>query len=185
MDKKRFEVQIERLKREWKTAYGEERLALFWFHLKKMDDDFMADAVDDFIANRRSPPMLNDFLDFETEYSRRKSARRTVRDSDIHAQLNAWANVSPNKEFAKRCTLLIKKVHSGQINKSDFKIAADALYEEALAGRCKYCEGTGVMYAHNKTNNYRYAFQCDCKGCRVNIDLPLWDDTNQGSFSRV
>jgi len=43
----------------------------------------MLEATDEFIANRRSAPILNDFYDFESDYKNRKAAKRKISESDM------------------------------------------------------------------------------------------------------
>lgn len=72
MTREHYDRQIERLKNQWPNSYSPERMMGFWYQLSKFSDEFMTDAVSEFIANSRSAPLLNEFLEYQEQHSRRK-----------------------------------------------------------------------------------------------------------------
>lgn len=77
-----FRVNMQRLRNEWKNSFGEEKTQLFWNKLKHLPDEFMEDATNEFIANRRAAPILNDFFSYQDEFAKRQT-EKSARDRAV------------------------------------------------------------------------------------------------------
>jgi hypothetical protein len=135
MTPKTFEFQIMRLRKNWPHSYGEERGMLIWERVRDLPDEFMVDAVTEFIANRRAAPMLSDFMAFRTDFERRKNEQRTVGQfsSPLEVLESASKAGTADPEFVGLCLRTIRNKLDGKITDYQFSDACDALDSMATA----------------------------------------------------
>lgn len=175
-----FQSQLERIRREWRNAFGEEKTSLLWKNVSRFTDEFMIEATDEFLANRRSAPVVNDFLEYESVFKKRQTERR-YRESDFNllSYMDRLANFSPNKEFAKKCVKTLGLYLDKKIPFVEF-ISAMARAIQGLSHLECECDH-GIFIATNK-NGARFAFSCSkCAAGEIQRALPQWEEVFHGS----
>ncbi len=174
MDSNIFKTQIARLEREWKYAFGDEKKKLIWEALAEFEDEFMVDACNEFLSNRRSPPVLNDFYSYKDDFNRRKAFSRSLKDTDFQTYLRNRVNSATNPEFARLCCELVDQRMGGKIT---LKQLFEATYELERSVKknhtCNKCDDSGIIFASK--DKYEYTFSCDCSTGKRISNLPVWD----------
>lgn len=136
MNQQLFQKQMERLKGTWRNSYGEDRTCLLWEKLNHLSDEFMVDAITEFIANRRSAPMLNDFFEYQQKFNNRKfgSQIRGNNFSPLMALQKAFKAASFQdpavRDRVKRRLTAVRSFCSGQMTRLEFDSALDAIEAE-------------------------------------------------------
>lgn len=125
-----FSSCIERLKTDWPHAYGPEKQKALWAKLKHYSDEFMLDATEELIANRRAAPVLKDFLDHCDLFERRRLEQNRNQNLSMLQVLESKYNPAnyndPQvRERIKARLALVKKYTTGQISKEQFLQGCD------------------------------------------------------------
>lgn len=173
MTEAKFLEHMGRLKRMWPNAYPNERATLLFNAVKAMPDFWMEQTTNYFISNSRMAPLLEQFQEKIVSYEERKkeealqdkqlSGFGSVTGSNFLSQMETAALTTENKEFAKRCTQLLRDKLEGKITEEQFRQGCDFLDQAARSGNaCAQCGSTGYCTADDVRGN-RYIYRCSCQ----------------------
>lgn len=130
-----FQINIARLQREWRNSFGDEKKRLFWDKLQGFTDEFMIDATNEFIANRRAAPVLSDFLEYVDEYYKRKRTAEEREALTMAGFLDAKYDPANYDDTETRARIkgrleLVKQFAAKRITKRQFDQGCD-FYDKA------------------------------------------------------
>jgi len=64
MTQPEFLTQVNRLRDQWKAAYGEAKVGIIWQEFQRVPNDVFTKMIDFFLGEFRQPPVLSDFRGF-------------------------------------------------------------------------------------------------------------------------
>lgn len=130
MERKTFQVQMERMQGTWGAQhYREERAALLWRAFQGVSDGAFTAAVDRLIANSRAAPMLQDIEKAVQQAQLEETQQRNRDAGGIYGvvQEAALANHTADKEFVKACVGHLRKKLTGGLKPGQFEEGCQAL----------------------------------------------------------
>lgn len=136
-----FNSQMQRLKSQWPSGYGQERMALIWNAFQGVLDEIFRDAVSELIASSRSCPLIPDLEKAVSFATRRENEVRTQASYGFTSALTEASdnNKTADPEFVKACMQLTQDKLNGKIKMAEFLQGCGYLDEVAaqLSGRRK------------------------------------------------
>jgi len=138
-----FGKQVDRLKSQWPSSYGEERLKLIWEMYAKVDASTFERIVTLALNSQRSAPLAEDLARLENEVKNRRVQERFYDGFSSQAspmQVLARAaqnNKTADKDYVKACMRLAMEKFAGKITLEQFEKMCDELDHVAfqLTGR--------------------------------------------------
>lgn len=137
MEREVWEKQIDRIKATWgERYYPHERVALFYRVFQNTSVADFADAIDNLIANRTHPPLLEELSKaVEAAKVRRNQAQRDGLSIAGIMQLAQRVNTDTDRDFVRSCIRLFREKNSNVISSEEFEKSCHQL--DALAESLK------------------------------------------------
>lgn len=131
MNESQFKAQIERLCTQWPSAYGGERLKIFWTAFRDADADVFSEAVSYCLATQRAAPLIEEITRaVETAKNRANSARMSGNAllnvlGDAARNARGWAD----KDYVRACMTHLKNflVTGSKMTRAQFDEGCDEL----------------------------------------------------------
>ena len=160
----------------WGERYfPQERAKLILKELSMLKEDHREWVVDDLIGNMRHAPTVADVRSKVSEFRIKRYERAKTKQSNEAKEFFS-KQIIPIED---RMNILdtIKKRISGQIGDAEYKVLTDTLGDiakENLDGKCRKCEGEGIIWAFHEQYETAYAFKCTCPSGSDFESYPVW-----------
>jgi hypothetical protein len=139
---RQFETQINRLNSQWPRTYGNERKALLWQALSRVEDEDFASAVDICLAKQRAAPLLDELDKACNEAKNRRHQGAPRGGAGFYSVLEeaALKDGGADKDFVRACMSHLNG-YLGKIRIVRNKICVDA------GDRARFLEGCDSIMA--------------------------------------
>lgn len=156
MEKIQFDAQIQRLRDQWPSAYGEERIKLFWVALKDVGYQDFKEAIDDLLMTQRGAPLLEEISKAVQLAKNRYFERLRAKDASILGMMQQAqeVNTTADPAFVADCMNLLEQYYDKKISYRDFVQGCDLL--KVAAERFAKEKGYATPSAPQSTQVVRY-----------------------------
>lgn len=156
MEKIQFDAQIQRLRDQWPSAYGEERIKLFWIALKDVGYQDFKEAIDDLLMTQRGAPLLEEISKAVQLAKNRYFERLRAKDASILGMMQQAqeVNTTADPAFVADCMNLLEQYYDKKISYKDFVQGCDLL--KVAAERFAKEKGYATPSAPQSTQIVRY-----------------------------
>lgn len=156
MEKIQFDAQIQRLRDQWPSAYGEERIKLFWVALKDVGYQDFKEAIDDLLMTQRGAPLLEEISKAVQLAKNRYFERLRAKDASILGMMQQAqeVNTTADPAFVADCMNLLEQYYDKKISYRDFVQGCDLL--KVAAERFAKEKGYATPSASQSTQVVRY-----------------------------
>lgn len=175
MHHQHFQAEVKRLQDQWRAAYGEERVKVFWRRYGQVAESVFTEAVDSCLANCAHAPLAED-LDREIQRSESRSRERE-RESRSGSGLGRADFVGVAEDAAKKSELskelvagglklLARKVR-GEFSPEQWDQAMTMLSQAEAAMNPRRCQCSGGWLWAMK-DGYEWIYRCTCSAGKAN-----------------
>jgi len=156
VEKIQFDAQIQRLRDQWPSAYGEERIKLFWVALKDVGYQDFKEAIDDLLMTQRGAPLLEEISKAVQLAKNRYFERLRAKDASILGMMQQAqeVNTTADPAFVADCMNLLQQYYDKKISYKDFVQGCDLL--KVAAERFAKEKGYATPSAPQSTQVVRY-----------------------------
>jgi len=156
VEKIQFDAQIQRLRDQWPSAYGEERIKLFWVALKDVGYQDFKEAIDDLLMTQRGAPLLEEISKAVQLAKNRYFERLRAKDASILGMMQQAqeVNTTADPAFVADCMNLLEQYYDKKISYKDFVQGCDLL--KVAAERFAKEKGYATPSAPQSTQVVRY-----------------------------
>lgn len=156
MEKIQFDAQIQRLRDQWPSAYGEERIKLFWIALKDVGYQDFKEAIDELLMTQRGAPLLEEISKAVQLAKNRYFERLRAKDASILGMMQQAqeVNTTADPAFVADCMNLLEQYYDKKISYKDFVQGCDLL--KVAAERFAKEKGYATPSAPQSTQIVRY-----------------------------
>lgn len=129
MEKHQFEVQMQRLIDQWPSAYGGERMTLFWEKFKDVGYQDFKEAIDELLMSQRAAPLAEQIREAIHVAKKKFFERQQAKDASIMGMMHQAAEVNDTADpaFVADCINLLDQYYSKKITYKEFEQGCDLL----------------------------------------------------------
>lgn len=153
-----YEKQVKRLSEVYgKQFYSAERIITLWNQeIQFWLEDKLQRAVDSFICNSRTAPLVEQFREFSaSERERDWNKEKAQHHNDTIKCLDSDSERHFMKEIIRRVT-----GHMPDHEWEQFKRMVNCVCKNDTSTDCKICDGSGLVVRDQ--NGGQYAYKCSC-----------------------